>query len=44
MACKPMTKSVANGKPMLSNKMPAKVGPMKAPRANVDVQRPDMSP
>jgi hypothetical protein len=31
-------------KPMLSYRMPAMEGPTKAPRANVEVQRPEISP
>ncbi len=34
------TKSVPRGKPTASKRMPAMVGPTKAPNANVDVQRP----
>ena len=40
----PMTKRVAIGNPTLSNKIPARVGPMKAPKAKVEVHRPDIKP
>jgi len=39
-----ITKSVPLRKPKLSNKMPATDGPMKAPRANVEVHIPDTKP
>ena len=39
-----ITKSVPLRKPKLSNKTPATDGPMKAPRANVEVHIPDTKP
>ena len=40
----PITNNVAHGNPILSNKIPATVGPTKAPRAKVEVHKPEMRP
>ena len=39
-----MMKRVPHGKPTLSKRIPAMVGPMKAPRAKVEVHRPETRP
>ncbi len=39
-----MIKRVPQGNPTASKRIPATVGPTKAPKAKTDVQRPEMSP
>ena len=38
--CTAITNNVPQGNPILSNSIPATVGPIKAPKAKVEVQRP----
>ena len=40
----PMMKRAPNGKPTVSKRIPATVGPTKAPNAKTDVHNPEMRP
>ena len=43
-SCVTMMNKVPYGNPTASKRMPATVGPTKAPRAKTEVHRPEMSP